>query len=104
MNPTLNAPGTKLLKLKYDKLLPSFAFNVNLRRYSVASPPPNPPPIPSSPSPPPNPIVKIKEYSPPPPPNPSPPPPFPPPLVLGRGLHSSTFLLNLSAACGIGVR
>ena len=33
IKPTLKAPGTKRLKLKYDKLLSSFAFNFNLRRY-----------------------------------------------------------------------
>jgi len=31
---TLKAPGTKRLKLKYDEMLSSFAFNFNLRRYS----------------------------------------------------------------------
>jgi hypothetical protein len=38
MNPTLKAPGTKRLKLKYDKLLsilPKIAFNLNLRRYTT---------------------------------------------------------------------
>jgi len=34
ITPTLKAPGTKRLKLKYHKLLSSFAFNCNLRRYS----------------------------------------------------------------------
>jgi hypothetical protein len=34
IEPTLNAPGTKRLKLKYEKLLSLFAFNSNLRRYS----------------------------------------------------------------------
>jgi len=34
LTPVLKAPGTKRLKLKYDKLLSSFAFNFNLRRYS----------------------------------------------------------------------
>jgi len=34
IKPTLTAPGTKRLKLKYDKPLSSFAFNFNLRRYS----------------------------------------------------------------------
>jgi hypothetical protein len=34
IRPTLQAPGTKRLKPKHDKLLSSFAFNVNLRRYS----------------------------------------------------------------------
>jgi hypothetical protein len=32
--PTLNAPGPERLKLNYDELLSSFAFNFNLRRYS----------------------------------------------------------------------
>ena len=31
---TLKAPGTKRLKLKYDKLLSTSAFNFILRRYS----------------------------------------------------------------------
>ena len=34
MIPELKAPGAKLLTLKYDELLSSFGFNVNLRRYS----------------------------------------------------------------------
>jgi len=33
---TLKAPGTGRLTLKYDKLLSSFAFNFNLRRYNQA--------------------------------------------------------------------
>ena len=33
MTSMLKAPGTKRLKLKYDKLLSSVAFNWNLRRY-----------------------------------------------------------------------
>ena len=33
IKPTLKAPGTKRLKLKYDKVLSSFAFKFNLRRY-----------------------------------------------------------------------
>jgi hypothetical protein len=33
--PTLKAPGSKRLKLEYDKLLSGFAFNLNLRRYST---------------------------------------------------------------------
>jgi len=33
IRPTLNPPGTGPLTLKYDKLLSSFAFNFNLRRY-----------------------------------------------------------------------
>ena len=36
MKPMSKAPGTERLKLKYDKLLSSFAFNFNLRRYNVA--------------------------------------------------------------------
>ena len=35
MKPTLKAPGTNCLKLEYDQLLSSCAFNCNLRRYSV---------------------------------------------------------------------
>ena len=34
MKSKLKAPGTKLLKLKYDNLLSNFAFNFNLRRYN----------------------------------------------------------------------
>ena len=37
MKPMLYAPETKRLKLNCDKLLSSFAFNVNLRRYAVES-------------------------------------------------------------------
>jgi len=37
MRPMLKAPGTKRLKLKYHKLLSSFAFEFNLRRYSTAT-------------------------------------------------------------------
>jgi len=33
----LNAPGTKRLKLNYDKLLSSFAFSFNLRHYNLES-------------------------------------------------------------------
>jgi hypothetical protein len=33
IKPTLKPPGTKRLKLKYEKLVSSFGFNVNLRRY-----------------------------------------------------------------------
>jgi hypothetical protein len=35
---TLKPPGTKHLKLKYDKLPSSFAFNFNLRRYNKSKP------------------------------------------------------------------
>ena len=34
IKPTLKAPGIKLLKLKYDKPVSRFAFNLNLRRYN----------------------------------------------------------------------
>jgi hypothetical protein len=34
MKPMLRAPGSKRLKLEYDKLLSSFAFKFNLRRYN----------------------------------------------------------------------
>ena len=34
--PTLKAPVTKRLKLQYDKLVSSVAFNFNLRRYTSA--------------------------------------------------------------------
>jgi hypothetical protein len=37
VKPTLKAPGTKRLKLKYNILLSSFAFNFNLRQYSRAT-------------------------------------------------------------------
>jgi hypothetical protein len=35
--PTLKAPGTQRLKLKYDKLVSSFAFISNLRRYTLGA-------------------------------------------------------------------
>ena len=35
----LKAPGTKCLNLKYVKLLSNFAYNVNLRRYTLAPSP-----------------------------------------------------------------
>jgi len=35
IKPMLKAPGTKRLKLKIDELLSSFAFNLNLRRYTM---------------------------------------------------------------------
>ena len=34
IEPTLKPPGTKRLKLKYEKLVSSFGFNFNLRRYT----------------------------------------------------------------------
>jgi len=35
IKPTLKAPGTKRLKVKYDKPLSKFAFKFNLRRYTL---------------------------------------------------------------------
>jgi hypothetical protein len=35
IKPMFKPPGTKLLKLKYDEPLSSFAFNFNLRRYNA---------------------------------------------------------------------
>jgi len=43
----LKAPGTKRLKLEHDARLSFFAFNFNLRRYTLglpAAPPHNPSP------------------------------------------------------------
>jgi len=60
--PTLKAPGTKRLKLKHDKLVSSFAFIFNLRRYIKAQK-----------------GMQLPEAN-----------------IMGRGLHSSTFQLNLS--------
>jgi hypothetical protein len=37
IKPTLKAPGTKGLKLKYDELVSNFAFKCNLRRYIKAA-------------------------------------------------------------------
>jgi hypothetical protein len=34
IKPTLKAPGTKRLKLKFEKVLSNFAFKFNLRRYT----------------------------------------------------------------------
>jgi len=35
IKPTLKPPGTKRLKLKFDVLLSTFAFKINLRRYNL---------------------------------------------------------------------
>jgi hypothetical protein len=35
IKPNLKAPGIKRLKLKYDKLLSSFAFKFNLHRFNM---------------------------------------------------------------------
>jgi len=37
IKPTLKAPGTKRLKLKYDEWPSNFGFNFNLRRYIEAA-------------------------------------------------------------------
>jgi len=42
IKPTLKAPGSKRLKLKYDNLHSSFAFKFNLRRCTTAAPSPTP--------------------------------------------------------------
>jgi len=141
MRHTLKAPGSKRVKLEYEKLLSNFAFDFNLRRYTVHhqhqrqvkhGPPPPPPPPPLPPPPPhhtkPKPTV-VKAYA------------LPEVttvlasrlrfaarqffqaadsgghgdltrgdtdaailLAWGRGLHSSTFQLNLSAFCVTGVQ
>ena len=44
MKPMSKAPGTKLLKLKCEKLLSIFGFKFNLRRYTWAAPTPRRPP------------------------------------------------------------
>jgi hypothetical protein len=36
IKPTLKAPGTTRLKVKYDERLSNFAFKFNLRRYNEA--------------------------------------------------------------------
>ena len=80
MTLTLKAPGSERLKLKYDALLSNVAFNFNLRRYTVdvdwkagdvvvlASSNHNPDEAET--------VTLL--------------------TVAGRGLHSSTFQLNLS--------
>jgi len=81
MKPKLKPPGTKRLKLKCDLRLSISGFKLKLRRYTMEA------------------GVAIERtvtcMS------------LPRPgeevaLVVGRGLHSSTFRLNLSALCGIG--
>jgi hypothetical protein len=36
MKPTLKSPETKVLKLQHDNLISGFAFEFNLRRYTMA--------------------------------------------------------------------
>ena len=38
IKPTLTAPKSKRLKLKHDELLSTYAFDFNLRRYTMAVP------------------------------------------------------------------
>jgi len=71
VKPTLTAPGTKRLTLKYYILLSNFNFKFNMRRCTEVQ-------LRTS--------VRVYREMP------------------GRGLHSSTFPLNLSAFHGIGVR
>ena len=58
----LKPPGIERLKLKHDEPLSTFAFNCNLRRYTVVR------------------LAAVHRTV----------------LPPGRGLHSSTFRLNLS--------
>jgi len=37
IKPTLNAPGTRRLKLKYDQVVSNFAFKFNLRPYTMGA-------------------------------------------------------------------
>jgi len=76
MKPMLKPPGTERLKLKYDELLSSFAFKFHLRRYTkdkskrVITFANNADYI----------SMRHHTYE----------------MPRGRGLHSSTFYLNLS--------
>jgi hypothetical protein len=103
MKPTMKAPGSKRLNLEHDKLVSNFAFKFNLRRYSeglyegilqevqlapffsaallgvprtLDDLPSLDPELHRS-------LLQVARYN-------------------GRGLHSSTFRLNLSASCGTG--
>jgi hypothetical protein len=76
IKPTLKAPGTKLLKLKYVGSLSNFAFNFNLCRCTKAVAHVTRDYL----------SLGIKAA----------------PQTLGRGFPSSIFLLNLSAFCGVG--
>jgi hypothetical protein len=71
MKPMLKAPGTKLLKLKYDIPPSNFAFKFNLRRYTLFA------------------VLRAASIA-------SRSDGQPHKLVIGRVLHSSTFQLNLS--------
>ena len=79
MKPMLKAPGTKRLKLKYDQLLSillqfcfNFAFSFNLRRYMKAVMG----------------VLRTHQAG-------------PEHMFLTRGLHSSTFRLDVSTFCGL---
>ena len=74
IKPVLKPPRTQRLKLKYGKLLLSFAFKSNLRRYILGSGIGNGTADDK-------PIILTD--------------------ILGRGLHSSTFRLNMSTFCWI---
>jgi len=76
MKPTLKAPGTERLKLKYDEPISNSAFKFNLRRYNPGTPmhwlqPLNAPSLSRTPSVPraPPPPLRMKR---------TPPPPLPP--------------------------
>jgi hypothetical protein len=74
IKPVLKAPENKRLKLKCDEPFSKLAFKFNVRRYILVF------------------IANIaynKFYE--------------AKSALGRGLHSFTFRLNVSALCGIGV-
>ena len=66
MKPMLKPLGTRRLELKHDGLLPNFAFKFNLRRYTMGAA-----------------VGTAREI-------------VRGEGVQGRGLHSSTFQLNLS--------
>ena len=96
IKPTLKAPGTKRLKLKYDELLSTFAFKFNLRRYNMdAGLSSTPVPTPSADG-----SGETGDNAP--MDVDATPKPIPFNLLPGRGLHSSTVRLTVSAFYGIG--
>jgi hypothetical protein len=88
IKPTLKAPGTNLVTLNHDEPLSTFAFDFNLRRYSMGPG-----------------VEQDAAYA----AAPSPASPTPTRAMtdsavtvnVGRGLHSSTFRLNVSTFCWI---
>jgi len=72
IKPKLKPPGTTCLKLKHDGLLSNFGFKFNLRRYAAVR------------------VFQAVNAQ------------VKGDKLDGRGLHSSTFQLNVSALCGIG--